>query len=537
MKRTPEVIDAWFDSGSMPFAQWHYPFEGEATFAQQFPADFICEGIDQTRGWFYSLLAISTVLFDRPPYKNVVVNDLVLDSEGVKMSKSRGNVVDPWEAISEFGADAVRYYLLAVSSPWLPKRHDPKAIGEVRRKFFGTLQATYRFFELYANIEGWKPERLMPLEQRPMLDRWLISRLDGLIEACRVDLDAYNVTPAIRRIAAFVIDDMSNWYVRRSRARFWGTRAATRDTMDAAFSTLWETLATVCRLLAPMTPFVTDWMHRELADGSSVHLERYPEPQGRRDSDLEDAMDLARQLSGLGRAARDAAGTKVRQPLRRMLAVAPAGRVARMTTEMLEIVRDELNVRKIAFVGDAAEVVSYRAEPNFAHLGPEFGSRAGAVAEALRGLDGASLATWRSQGGELAVEVNGERTVVPEVGFALVEVPREGLVVQSEGGILVGLDTVLDDELRKEGVARELVNRIQRLRKDSGLELDDRIRLGIFGAPEVASAAEAHRDYIAGEVLAVEVEVGPQPPKGDGYEHTREIRLDGCEAVIAVQVR
>ena len=537
MRRTPEVIDAWFDSGSMPFAQWHYPFENQDNFDRQFPADFIAEGVDQTRGWFYSLLAISTVLFGRAPYRNVVVNDLVLDAEGVKMSKSRGNVVEPWVAVGDFGADAIRYYMLAVSNPWLPKRYDPKAIGEVRRKFFSTLAATYKFFEIYANLEGWSPDRRPAVSERTIMDRWLLSRLDGLIEDCRADLDGYDVTHAIRRIGEFVVDDLSNWYVRRSRARFWGTRTAARETMDAAFSTLWEALVAVCRLSAPMTPFITDWIHRELAGGTSVHLQPFPISEGRRDPDLEDAIGLGRQLAGLGRAAREAAAIRVRQPLRRILVAAPAGRVAHLDEDTLGIVRDELNVREIEFVESPAQLVTLRAEPNFAVLGPAFGARVKDVAEAVRAVDGEELAAWRSRGGDLEVEVAGERLPVPAESASLVEEPLEGLVVQSEGGVVLALDTVLDDELRAEGTARELVNRIQRLRRDAGLDLDDRIRLGIFGAPEVASAAETHRDYIASEVLAVEVEVGPRLPRGDGFEHTREIQLDGREAVIAVQVR
>ncbi|UCC74747.1 MAG: isoleucine--tRNA ligase [Gemmatimonadota bacterium] len=536
MRRTPEVIDTWFDSGSMPFAQWHYPVENREVFAQQFPADFIAEGVDQTRGWFYSLLAISTVLFDRSPYRNVVVNDLVLDAEGVKMSKSRGNVVDPWDAIGEFGADAVRYYFLSVSHPWVPKRHDPEAIAEVRRKFFATLSATYRFFEIYANLEGWTPEDQPPIAERPVMDRWLLSRLDAVVAACRSDLDNYNVTHAIRRIGDFVVDDLSNWYVRRSRARFWGTRAATRETMNAAFSTLREALVTACRLMAPTTPFISDWIHRELADGASVHLERYPEPGDRQDSQLDRAMEVSRRMAGLGRAAREAAGTKVRQPLRRLLAVLPGGRPSGMDEELLDVVRDELNVREITFTADPGELVSYRAEPDFAVLGPEFGTRAQGVAEAVKAVGGPELAAWRSRGGPLRVEVSGEDVEVPEAAVSLVEEPRHGLVVQADGGVVVGLDTALDDELRLEGTARELVNRIQRLRREAGLELDDRIRLGIFGAPEVTLAAEAHRDYIAGEVLAVEVEVGTEPPEGEGYEHTREVRLDGRRAVIGVQI-
>jgi isoleucyl-tRNA synthetase len=535
MRRTPEVIDAWFDSGSMPFAQWHYPIEHGDEFKGQFPADFIAEGVDQTRGWFYSLLAISTVLFDCAPYRHVVVNDLVLDEEGVKMSKSRGNVVDPWEAIHEFGADAIRFYLLSVSNPWFSKRHDRKAIAEVRRKFFGTLSATYRFFELYANLENWTPEERPPIDKRPVMDRWLLSRLDGLVAACRADMDSFDVTPAIRRIGEFVVDDLSNWYVRRSRARFWGTRSATRETLEAAFATLWETLVAVCRLLAPMTPFLTDWIHRELT-GKSVHLESYPGLEGYQNTDLDASMDLGRRLSGLGRGARESAGIRVRQPLRRLTAAVPPGLASRMDREVLEIVRDELNVRELAFVDDPGELLTYRAEPNFAVLGPEFGPRAARVAEAVRGLEGSELGAWRSRGGKLSVQVDGEGVELPAAAVTVVEEPQPGLVVQSEAGITVALDVVLDDGLRSEGTARELVNRIQRLRKEAGLELDDRIRLGIFGAPEVVSAAKTHRNYIAGEVLAVEVEVGSHQPQRPGYEHTREIQLEGREAVIAVEV-
>jgi isoleucyl-tRNA synthetase len=536
MRRTPEVIDTWFDSGSMPFGQWHYPVENEHQFKSQFPADFIAEGVDQTRGWFYSLLAISTVLFDMAPYRNVVVNDMVLDADGVKMSKSRGNVVDPWDAVGEYGADAIRYYLLSVSNPWLPKRYDPKAIAEVRRKFFATLSASYRFFEMYANLETWRPGDETPVAKRPVMDRWLLSRLDALVTACRSDLDGYNVTHAIRRISDFVIDDISKWYVRLSRARFWGTRAATRETMDVAFSTLWEALVTACRLMAPMVPFASDWIHRELTGGVSVHLERYPVPGDRHDSQLDRAMETSRQLVHLGRAAREVAGVRIRQPLLRLYAVLPADRVSGIDEELLDHVRGELNVKQITFTADSGELVSLRAEPDFAVLGPAFGSRSQAVAEALRALEDPQLTAWRAQGGALSLQVSGEPVEVPEEAVNIVAEPRAGLVLQSDGGMTVGLETAVDDELRLEGVARDLVNRIQRLRRDTGLELDDRIGLGIFGAPEVASAAETHSEYIAGEVLAVEVEVGEEPPAGGAYGHMQQVRLEGVEAVIGIRV-
>ncbi len=536
MHRTPEVIDAWFDSGSMPFAQLHYPFENKERFEVQFPADFIAEGVDQTRGWFYSLLAISTVLFGKSSYKAVVVNDLILDAEGTKMSKSRGNVVDPWAALNEFGADAIRFYLLSVSNPWLPKRYDPSALAEVRRKFFSTLTATYRFFEMYANIEAWHPDVQPPIESRTVMDRWLVSRLDGLIAECNRYMDDYDVTRTVRRISEFVIDDLSNWYVRRSRARFWGTRSASRETMEAAFATLWQAMVTVCRLLAPMAPFTVDWLHRELTAGDSVHLERYPEPQGVRDEGLETVMDVARKLSALGRAAREAAGIRVRQPLRRLYAATEDGQIPVLPQDVLAIARDELNVHEISFIENPGELVSYRAEPNFAVLGPAFGTRAKAVAEAVRALGPEELADWRAAGGELTVQADGVEAALPADGVRLVEEPRQGLAVHSDGVLVVGLDISLDDELLREGTARELVNRIQRLRREAGLEVDDRIRLGIFGAPQVASAAEAHREYILSEVLAVELEVGSRPPDANGYEHVRSVELGGSEAVIGVQV-
>jgi isoleucyl-tRNA synthetase len=306
--------------------------------------------------------------------------------------------------------------------------------------------------------------------------------------------------------------------------------------MNAAFGTLWEALVTVCRLLAPMVPFTTDWVHRELTDGDSVHLERYPEPGDRRDPQLESAVELARQLSGMGRAARESAGIRVRQPLRRLVAALPDSQAAMPTDDVLSLVREELNIREISFVDDPAELISYKVEPQFAVLGPQFGAQANDVAEALGQLDGAALTAWRAAGGALSLQVSGVTVEVPADAVKLVEQARVGLVVQAEGGVYVGLDTFLDDELRREGLARELVNRIQRLRRDAGLELDDRIRLGIFGAQVIASAAEAHRDYIATEVLAVELEIKADRPQGGSYEHLREIKLEGNEALIGVQV-
>ncbi len=365
MRRTPEVIDAWFDSGSMPYAQWHYPFEHEAEFESHFPADFICEGLDQTRGWFYSLLAISTLLGKGAPYRNVLVNDLILDAEGQKMSKSKGNVVNPWDAIAEHGADAVRWYLITSSNPWLPKRYDPEGVREAARKLFDTLFNTYKFFALYARAESWSPSDADPApEDRPLLDRWLLSRLDSLVAQVRDDLDGYQLTRAYRTLGDFVVEDLSNWYVRRSRPRFWGNLDAA-DTR-AAFRTLWEALTEVSLLSAPCIPFSSDWLHRALT-GESAHLQRYPTGGDMRDAELESDMEAARTLVSLGRAAREEVQIRVRQPLRTMQAVVPGGRA--LPEDVLDVVRDELNVKEVEFLSSSEGIVTLVGPPELPRAG------------------------------------------------------------------------------------------------------------------------------------------------------------------------
>ncbi|MGH7545590.1 MAG: class I tRNA ligase family protein, partial [Gemmatimonadota bacterium] len=534
MRRTPEVVDAWFDSGAMPVAQWHYPFENEALFERQFPADYICEGVDQTRGWFYSLLAISTVLFDRAPYRHVLVNDLILDAQGQKMSKSRGNVVDPWTAIGEFGADALRFYFVSVSQPWVPKRYDPEALREVHGKFFDTLRHTYGFFAQYAGLEGWRHERKAPhAERRPLLDRWILSRLDGLAARGGRDLDAYEVTHAARRIADFVVDDLSNWYVRRSRPRFWGTRGADRADMQAAFATLEECLRVVCRLLAPFAPFLSDWIHREVTDGPSVHLASYPESAGREDPALDEGMDAVRRLANLGRAAREAVKVRVRQPLRRLVAVVPPDVRLRLTPELVGILRDELNVKEVRVGADVGEWVALRVTPNFRRLGPAFGAKAPAVAEAIRALDSDAVRRWRETGGPLRLDVGDETVTLDPEAVQVHEETAGDLAVRAEAGYAVALDPTLDDALRREGTARELMSRVQRLRRDAGLRVEDRIRLGIFGPPDWAEAAREHRDTIASETLAVEVEIGRDAPEG-GYRFGQDVQVEGAGGRIAL---
>lgn len=538
MRRTPEVIDVWFDSGAMPFAQHHYPFEnadlvdGPAE-VRQFPADFICEGVDQTRGWFYSLLAISTLLGRGPSYRNVVVNDLILDPEGLKMSKSRGNVVSPWEAIPQYGADAIRWYLLSSSNPWLPKRFDPEGVKEVQRKTFDTLRQTYRFFALYAGLEGWSAADgdAPAASERTVLDRWLLSRLATLTASVTGDLDEYQLTHAARGISDFVIEDLSNWYVRRSRDRFWGS--ADREDTRAAFATLHEALVTVTRLMAPIAPFLSDWLHRALADdGGSVHLADFPAADpARMDVALERGMDAVRTLSTLGRAAREEVAIRVRQPLGTVYAVVPEA--VETGDELLAILRDELNVKGVEFMHAAEELVTFTAKPNFKALGARFGKATPAVAEAIRALPSDRIAAFR-RGEPVAVPVDGEARALAEGDFEVIQNAQGDFVIESEGGFTLALDPTLTPELKAEGLAREIVNRVQKLRKDTGLEVSDRIRLGAFG--DDADLREALRLFggmIQADTLALELEVGSATDFA-GYEADREVDLDGITAIIAL---
>jgi isoleucyl-tRNA synthetase len=527
MRRTPEVIDAWFDSGAMPFAQWHYPFENEDVWASQFPADFIAEGLDQTRGWFYSLMAIATMLGHGPVYRNVLVNGLLLDRDGQKMSKSRGNVVDPWDAIERFGADGIRWYLVTGSHPWAAKRWDEDALGESVRRTFDTLANTYRFFSLYANLEGWSPDEAAPAGEPPLIDRWLLSRLADLAQTVDSAYGDYDLTPAARAIADFVVDDLSNWYVRRGRDRFWGSADAA-DTRHA-FHTLAHALVTVSRLLAPVTPFLADWLHRALT-GQSVHLAPFPGPDPvAREEALERGMHAVRAMSSLGRAARENVRIRVRQPLGLMHAVTPAG--TELSAGLLEVLKDELNVKEVRFLTAAEELVRLEAKPDFRTLGQRFGSRTQEAAAAVRALSSDALAGF-ARGEEVVIDVAGESHRLQPEDLEVVQVARGDLVVESGDGFTVAIDPVIDEALRLEGVARELVNRIQRLRRDSGLEVSDRIRLWIDGDPDARAAAERHRDYIAGETLALGLEPG-SPPETPGVE-TRTVELDGVGARIAL---
>lgn len=531
MRRTPEVIDVWFDSGAMPYAQWHYPFENQDEFEAHFPADFICEGLDQTRGWFYSLLAISTMLGRGPSFRNVLVNDLVLDAEGSKMSKSKGNVVNPWDAIADHGADAVRWYFITSSNPWLPKRYDPAGVSEAARKFFDTLFNTYRFFALYASVEGWSPSDAdPPRAERPLLDRWLLRRLESVTEEVSSELDAYQLTRAYRALGDFVVEDLSNWYVRRTRSRFWNSQ----DEADqrAAFRTLHDALRTVVVLAAPCVPFAADWLHRALT-GRSVHLERFPERSvdaGEGASIIED-MEAVRMLVSLGRAAREDVQIRVRQPLRELRAVLPGGRT--LPADMLEVVRDELNVKSVGFLTSVDGIATLTARPNYRALGGRFGKQTNDAANAIRALSQEALSAVRA-GDAMTIVVAGTEYPLEPGDLEIVQEAAGDLVVKGEGAYTVALDPTLDDALRSEGVARELVNRIQRLRKDAGLEITDRIELAIGGPAGVLGAAETHRDFIGGETLASAVSMVDGGHEGV-YPHGLDVDIDGTPAWIGLR--
>ncbi|MES2125531.1 MAG: isoleucine--tRNA ligase [Gemmatimonadota bacterium] len=518
MRRTREVIDTWFDSGAMPWAQWHYPFEQQAAFESHFPADYICEGIDQTRGWFYSMLAIGTTAFDTAPYRHVIVNELILDATGQKMSKSRGNVVNPWDLIATHGADSARLYLLLSSQVWQPKRFDERQLVETAGGFLNTLKHTYQFFALYAG----PPADAPPVAERPLADRWILGRLDATVSAVRRAFDGYDVTTGVRAIVEFVVADLSNWYVRLNRPRFW---APDRDADPAAVATLREALTSVAAMLAPAAPFVSDWLHRAL-QGTSVHLAPFPADQGRLDPARDLAMAAVRQLASLGRAARESATLRVRQPLARIKVAVPGAVRGPAFDALLPLLASETNVKAIDVVSSDEDLVRLRGKANFRTLGKRFGADVKRVVAYV-----ATLSREQLQALERGDTVDGEFTVLPED----VTVEREVVTdwpVASEGAYVVALDPTVTAELAQEGLARELVSRVQRLRKEAGFDVAGRIALAISGDAAVEAAARGHEGYIAGETLAREFVVGQALVQADRSE---SVVIDGFSAVLAVR--
>jgi isoleucyl-tRNA synthetase len=525
MRRVPEVIDAWFDSGAMPLAQWHAPFEREAEFQRHFPADFICEGLDQTRGWFYSLLAIATGVFDQPVYRHVIVNGLVLDAQGRKMSKRVGNVVDPMAVVGQLGADTVRLYLLASSQVALPKKFDPSTIPEVAGGFLTRLRNTYGFFALYA--EDWDPADAPAPAERPDVDRWLLGRLDALAADVRRAWSGYDVTAGTRAIMDFCDNDLSNWYVRVNRARFWAPDA---HADRAALATLFEALITATRLLAPAAPFVSDALHRRLT-GTSVHLAPFPEDQGRRDAGLEGAMAAVRTLASLARAARDGAGLRVRQPLAAMRVALPATVAAAALERLLPLLAEEVNVKRVDRVASDEDLVRLKAKPNFASLGKIYGRQTPAAAETARTLT-ADLLRRLEAGEHVEVERDGRRFAFRPEDVVVEREVKGDWLVQSGGPYVVALDPALSAALKHEGLAREAVNRIQRLRKEAGYDYAIRIVVSISGASAVLEAVRAQASFIAGETLARRLEIGSDLPHPD---LSQGVEIDGWDVVISLR--
>lgn len=535
-RRTPELIDVWFDSGSMPFAQWHYPFENRELIenGERFPADFIAEGIDQTRGWFYTLHAISTALFGQTSQKNILVNDLILDKDGRKMSKRLGNVVDPFQMMNRFGADAVRWYLTTSAPPWKPRPFNPDDISRtVLSDFFRALVETYKFFVLYANIDGFTyREGSIPLEERAELDRWILSVLASTTDRYVGLMDDYEPTKAMRLVSEFTVEHLSNWYVRRNRRRFWKGEMS-QDKL-AAYQTLYECLVQVCKLMAPAAPFLSDYLYRALngtatqEKGDSVHLALIAEVEaGTIDRDLERRMARAQGAVALARMLREKSGIKVRQPLRRLL-IAVADETERDDYRRVEgIIMDELNVKGIEYVrAGESDVVKIRAKANFKTLGPKFGKRVKEVVALINGLSQPQIIQLQTEG-KLSLGADEPVEISPE-DIEIIHEDIEGWLVASEGSITVALDTALDEELRQEGLAREFVNRVQNLRKDSGLEVSDRIRLSFATNDEsLRQALESQREYVMTETLAM---IFSQSESEEGSE--AEINGQPCRIAV-----
>src|SRR5216117_2152253 len=527
MRRVPEVIDAWFDSGAMPYAQWHYPFEHQADFKAHFPADFICEGVDQTRGWFYSLLAIGVTAFDALVYKNVIVNELVLDAQGQKMAKSRGNVVNPWEVIEEYGADAVRLYLLGQSQVWQTKRFDRRQVPEITGGFLNALRSTYEFLRRYA--QDWTPPTEVaatPFEKRPPMDRWLLARLDEVVGEVRRAWSDYDVTAGVRGIMDFVGEDLSRWYIRRNRPRFW---APDRATDPVALETLHEALVAAVRMLAPAAPFFSDWVHRALT-GASVHLALFPADRGHREPELLAAMATVRRLASLARAARESRNLRVRQPLARMQVAVPAAAQGPALSDLLDILAAEVNVKAVQVVASDHDLVRLRGKANFRTLGKRYGKDTPRAAAAVAELSAADL-QMLEQGSAVRF---GEWEFHPEDLTVTREVASEWLV-QADGPYVVALDPELSDDLVQEGLAREVVNRVQRLRKEAGYEYTTRIELSVTGAAEVVAATRAFQGFVEGETLARRMLLGEDQAGLDEPDLQREVDIEGRRVTIALR--
>lgn len=530
MKRVPEVIDCWFDSGAMPFAQHHYPFENKDLFEQQFPADFISEAVDQTRGWFYSLLAESTLLFNKAPYKNVIVMGHVQDENGQKMSKSKGNAVDPFNALETYGADAIRWYFYTSSAPWLPKRFSGKAVQEGQRKFMGTLWNTYAFFVLYANIDNFDASKYtLEYDKLPVMDKWLLSKLNSTVAEVDSNLDQYRIPEAAKALQDFV-DEMSNWYVRRSRERFWA-KGMEQDKINA-YMTLYTALVTICKAAAPMIPFMTEDIYQNLVRSNdanapeSIHLCDFPVVnKDHIDKKLEEDMEDVLDAVVMGRACRNEAAIKNRQPISRMYIKSDFT----LSEFYQEIIEDELNVKKVVFTDDVRDFTSYTFKPQLRTVGPKYGKQLGGIQKHLAALDGNAAMDELNADGALKFDVDGVAVELTKDDLLIDMAQKEGYVSQEDNRMTVVLDTNLTPELVEEGFVYEIISKIQTMRKESGFEVTDHIRVSINGNDKLSEIAQKNKEAISSKVLADELTSGME------YGVSKEWNINGENAVIAVE--
>ena len=499
MTRTPEVIDCWFDSGSMPFAQYHYPFENKEIFEDQFPADFIAEGIDQTRGWFYVLLVISTFVMGKAPYKNVLVNELLLDANGVKMSKSKGNIVEPFSTIEKYGADVVRFYIPYASPTWTPLKFDFKGLIEVNSKFFSTLKNTYNFFAIYANTDEVDPREFnVPYEDRSEIDKWLLSKYNKLVKEITEYYEAYDLNKVTRTLTDFVNEDLSNWYIRRNRRRFWSSELDTDK--KAVYATTYEVLLGLTKLIAPIVPFVSEEIYRKLTNLKSVHLDTFPSyDESLINENIEARMDLVRDLVTLGRNSREEAKIKVRQPIKEVLI---DGKYKELIGDMTSLIEEELNVKQIVFVDSASKYMNYSVKPNFKVAGPVFGPNIKKFAEELTNISFTSEEDFEGKTMEIAGTTYELTKDMVEIRISA----KEGFNVASANNIFVILNTALDEDLINEGIAREIVSKVQQMRKNKDFNIVDRIKLMFNGDEEVERAINSYKDYIMNETLSTTIE-------------------------------
>ena len=534
MQRIPEVVDVWFDSGSMPFAQWHYPFDNKDIFERSFPADFIAEGVDQTRGWFYTLHAISSHLFKKACFKTVIVNELVLDKHGLKMSKSRGNTIDPFVVIDRYGADALRWFLIVSSPPWKPKIFDEKAVAEVQRRLFSTVLNTYSFFSLYANIDSFTYSEVeIKVSTRSDIDRWILSVLNSTARKYNHAMESYDPTRAARLVSDFTIEQLSNWYVRRNRRRFWKSELG--NDKIAAYQTLFECLTGIVKMMAPIAPFLSDEIYRRLMEPTgrenhaSIHIAPMVESRPELiDEQLEIMMDLAQRIVFLVRSMRSRSNLKGRQPLAR-IAIPVSDETRVLIDQARDIILEEINVKTIEFIDDKSPLVQKSATPNFRRLGPRFGKNVNKVAHRIRSMNKKEILDLESNG-SFEVEVDGNQVVVKCEDVTVQAKNIEGWMVESSEGLTVALDTSLSPKLLEEGLAREFINRIQNMRKEAGLEVTDRIQIGIKADDRLTRAIRNLSDYVMRETLALELDTDRVE-----IEHQARWTIDGqtCEISIS----